>query len=64
MTSTEKPLPPKLMNQRQAALFLGVSPRTLENYRLTGEGPKWIRLGKRLVRYKLSDILNYIEDEM
>ncbi len=53
-----KPLP-DLCNQRIAAEFLGISHRTLENYRLTGEGPPWVRIGKRLVRYKKSDLLNF-----
>ncbi len=54
----EQPLP-KLLTQNQAAKFLGISHRTLENYRLTGAGPKYVRIGKRLVRYRKSDLLEF-----
>lgn len=50
---------PKLLTQKQAAEFLSISHRTLENYRLTGEGPKWVRLGRRLIRYRMEDILAF-----
>ena len=39
----------------QAAAILGLSPRTLERYRVTGEGPVFAKLG-RLVRYSQADI--------
>ena len=39
----------------QAAAILGLSPRTLERYRVTGEGPVFAKLG-RLVRYSRADI--------
>ena len=39
----------------QAAAILGLSPRTLERYRVTGEGPVFAKLG-RMVRYARADI--------
>jgi hypothetical protein len=39
----------------RAAEVLGVSVRTLEKWRLTGQGPRFIRLG-RAVRYALADL--------
>ena len=39
----------------QAAAILGLSPRTLERYRVIGEGPVFAKLG-RLVRYSRADI--------
>jgi predicted DNA-binding transcriptional regulator AlpA len=32
-----------------------VSPRTAQRWRLTGDGPAWVRLGRRRVGYRLSD---------
>lgn len=32
-----------------------VGRRTAQNWRATGEGPKWVRLGLRQIRYRLSD---------
>ena len=39
----------------EAAAILGLSPRTLERYRVTGEGPRFLKLG-RCVRYKRVDL--------
>ena len=43
------------LNTREAALRLGLSPRTLDRYRVTGEGPMFFRFG-RLVRYRGEDL--------
>jgi predicted DNA-binding transcriptional regulator AlpA len=34
----------------------GVSPRTAERWRSSGDGPPFVRFGRRFVRYKLSDV--------
>ena len=41
---------PELLTTREAAERLGLSPRTLERYRVTGEGPRFRKIG-RWVRY-------------
>ena len=43
------------LSTREAAEWLGLSPRTLDRYRVTGDGPVFHRLGSR-VRYLLADI--------
>ena len=43
------------LSTRQAALLLGLSPRTLERYRVTGDGPVFSKLGRR-VCYARADI--------
>lgn len=43
---------------RQAASRLGVSPRTLEHWRLTGGGPAYLKLGGA-VRYAEQDLLEW-----
>ena len=43
------------LNTREAAEWLGLSPRTLDRYRVSGEGPVFHRFGSR-VRYLLADI--------
>ena len=35
--------------------FLGLSPRTLDRYRVTGEGPTFFKFGSR-VRYSKADL--------
>ena len=43
------------LNTREAAAWLGLSPRTLEHYRVSGEGPDFHKSGAR-VRYLLEDL--------
>ena len=43
------------LSPREAAEWLGLSARTLERYRVTGQGPVFHRLGSR-VRYLLTDL--------
>lgn len=43
------------LSTREAADWLGLSPRTLDRYRVSGEGPVFHRLGSR-VRYLRDDL--------
>ncbi len=56
-----------LLTPFQAAEFLGlldrrgnVSTETLAQWRSQGRGPRYIKLEKRLVRYRLSDLESYL----
>lgn len=49
----------KLLTQKEVKEIIGLADSTLEQWRLKGKGPKFIKLG-RLVRYRLSDIDAYI----
>ena len=40
---------------RRAADYLGLSLRTLDGYRVTGDGPAFHRFGNR-VRYRMADL--------
>lgn len=46
------------LNQVELATHWNISPRTLERWRWTGEGPRYVKLGGRVV-YRLSDIQEY-----
>jgi predicted DNA-binding transcriptional regulator AlpA len=48
-----------LLTQRQAAEMLALSERTLERFRVSGMGPKFVRLGHS-IRYRLSDVEAWI----
>ena len=43
------------MGTREVAVFLGLSPRTLDRYRVSGGGPKFHKFGNR-VRYARADV--------
>ena len=53
-----------LIRQEEAATILGVTPRTLEAWRYRGEGPPWVRISGRCVRYRKSDLLAFIEERV
>ena len=46
------------MNQLELAVRWGISHRTLERWRWTGEGPKFLKVGGRVV-YRLCDVEEY-----
>ena len=51
--------PPRYLNTVQAAEVVGLSPRTLEYYRSTGQGPAYFKLGGR-VRYAVDEIERWV----
>ena len=48
----------KYLSTREAAAWLGLSPRTLDRYRVSGDGPAFHRFGSR-VRYLVTDLENW-----
>jgi predicted DNA-binding transcriptional regulator AlpA len=49
MRPVETPIPPRFLRTKEAATFLGLSPRTLEKHRTYGTGPLFRKLGGRVV---------------
>jgi predicted DNA-binding transcriptional regulator AlpA len=45
-----------LLTQREVALALRLSERTLERMRVAGIGPRFVRLANRSIRYRQQDI--------
>ena len=52
----------KLLDEKGAARFLGLSVYTLRNWRHQLRPPNYIKLGGRAVRYRLADLEQFIED--
>lgn len=48
-----------LLDQKQAAEFLGLSVHTLEAWRSRGHGPVYIAVSPRAIRYRRSDLINF-----
>jgi len=51
----------KKLNTHEAATFLNLSAGTLEVWRCTGRGPKYAKLGKRVV-YDIADLELFVTD--
>jgi len=54
----------RLVNERQAATFLGYTVRALQNWRLRGGGPRFVKVSSRPVRYRRRDLLAWIEERL
>ncbi|TAM99929.1 MAG: DNA-binding protein [Rhodanobacteraceae bacterium] len=50
------PNPGDYVDTREAARILGVSEKSMTNWRWRGEGPRYRRIGARLVRYHRADL--------
>lgn len=48
------------MNTERAAEYLGLRPTTLNNWRVAGRGPRFVRIGNR-VSYRQADLDAYLE---
>jgi predicted site-specific integrase-resolvase len=52
-------LPDGRMNPLNAANYMGLSPKTLEKWRMEGIGPNFVKLGGRVFYFK-SDLDEYL----
>jgi len=52
--------PGDLLTTKDAARFLGIEPRTLENWRWAGKGPRSRKIGTRCIRYLRADLVAFI----
>ena len=51
-----------LLNEKQAAAFLGLTDRTLQQRRYYSQPPAYIKLpGSNAVRYRLSELIAFVE---
>ena len=53
--------PGALLTETQAAQVLSLSVRTLQSWRLRGGGPRFVRVSSRCVRYRNSDLAEFID---
>jgi predicted DNA-binding transcriptional regulator AlpA len=51
----------RFMRTPQAADYLGLSPSTLEKFRLTGNGPPYLKAGPKIVVYRQEDLDAWLE---
>ncbi|MEJ1140290.1 helix-turn-helix domain-containing protein [Stenotrophomonas sp. CCNWLW162] len=57
-------LPDEAMTKpEEAAAYLRLKPATLAWYRCHGGGPKYVRVGPKLIRYRMGDLREYAKGE-
>ena len=55
--------PDRLLHEIEAADLLALSPRTLRNWRALGQGPSYIKLSGRCIRYRLNDLIEFVDSK-
>lgn len=50
----------QLLNEHEAARMLGFTIRALQNWRVRGGGPQFVKISKRSVRYRRRDLLAWV----
>ncbi|MBO4700385.1 MAG: helix-turn-helix domain-containing protein [Alphaproteobacteria bacterium] len=56
-----------LLTPKQVAKIIGISEYSIARYRKLGIGPKYLRFGEKLIRYRKEDVeewLNRFNDEL
>lgn len=54
----------RLLTENEAASFLGFTIRALQGWRVKGGGPKFVKIGKKAVRYRRRDLIAWTEDNV
>lgn len=54
----------RLINETDAADFLGYSIRALQNWRVRGGGPPYVRISSRSIRYRRRDLNAWAEGRL
>ena len=52
----------RLLTESEAADLICYSRRALQNWRVRGGGPKYVKVSSRSVRYQLGDVLDWIDE--
>lgn len=53
----------KIMTEAEAANFLGMTPRFLQSRRYKQNGPRYIRISDRCIKYRLTDLLAWLNSQ-
>jgi predicted DNA-binding transcriptional regulator AlpA len=54
----------RLITERDAADFLGYTMRALQNWRLRGGGPSFVKVSARSIRYRRRDLIAWSESKL
>jgi hypothetical protein len=53
-----------LISEGEAAQFLGYTARALQNWRVRGGGPHFIKVSSRSIRYRRRDLITWAEQRL
>ena len=50
-----------LINEKAAGEFVGLKERAMQSYRQKGDGPHYIRISSRCIRYRRIDLKSWVD---
>ncbi|RJP26546.1 MAG: DNA-binding protein [Candidatus Omnitrophota bacterium] len=53
-----------MLSERQAAEFLGFTIRALQSWRQKGNGPKFVKISARAIKYRRRDLVEWCEGKI
>ena len=53
----------QLLGEHHVADLLCLSVKTLRNWRVSGNGPEFVRLSRRAIRYRRSTVITWIDSQ-
>ena len=53
----------QLLAEKEVAALICYSQRALQNWRVRGGGPAYVKVSARSIRYQRRDVLKWIEDQ-
>jgi len=62
MTERQTYHPDQLMTEKEAASILCYSQRALQNWRVRGGGPEYVKVNGNSVRYQMRDLTTWITE--
>ena len=54
----------RLINESEAAGFIGYTIRALQGWRVKGGGPKFIKISAKSIRYRRRDLIEWAESRL
>lgn len=54
----------RLINENEAAIFVGYTVRALQNWRVRGGGPRFVKVSARSIRYRRRDLIEWAESRL
>ncbi len=62
MPDTTLPSPGELLDEKEVSAILRVAVTTLRNWRALRQGPRYVKVGQRIVRYRRSDVADFLTE--
>ena len=53
-----------LVDEHEAAAFLGLASGTLSNWRWRKQGPRFVRVAGNRIRYRVEDLRKFVNDRV